>query len=59
MKSDVTEDKRTQLAKLIERDFRRGPQFRREEIEEMMKDKNFASTYADLDKYKNLHHKPK
>ena len=51
VKSEVTEDKRSYIEKLIERDFRRGPQFRRDEIETMMKDKNFASTYADLEKF--------
>ena len=54
VKSDLLEDKKTQLLRLTERDFRRGPKFQREDIEGIMKDLNFAKTYAYSDKYKKL-----
>ncbi len=54
MKTELTEDKRTKIEKLIEKDFKRGPKFMRDEIELMMRDRNFASTYADKEKYKAI-----
>jgi hypothetical protein len=51
-KSEITEGRRSHIDKIMEKDFRLGPKYKREEIESMMKDKNFATMYADLDKYK-------
>jgi hypothetical protein len=50
-KSDLTADKRSKIERVMERDFQRGPQFKRTEIEAMMKDRNFAATYADQDRF--------
>ncbi len=54
MPKGVSLAKKSKIDKLIEKDFARGPQFRREEIESMMSDKNFANMYADTEKYRSL-----
>lgn len=44
---DLSLAKKSKIDKLIDKDLERGPQFRRQEIETMMMDKNFANMYAD------------
>jgi hypothetical protein len=51
---DVSLAKKSKIDKLIDKDLERGPQFRRQEIETMMTDKNFANMYADAQKYRSL-----
>ena len=52
-KSGMTNLKRSKIENLVEKDIRQGQRFKREDIEQLMKDKNFANMYADLDKYEN------
>ena len=52
-KSGMTNLKRSKIEKLVEKDIRQGQRFKREEIEQLMKDKNFANMYADLERYEN------
>jgi hypothetical protein len=47
-KSGMTNLKRSKIENLVEKDIRQGQRFKREEIEQLMKDKNFANMYADL-----------
>lgn len=47
-KSGMTNLKRSKIENLVEKDIRQGQRFKREEIELLMKDKNFANMYADL-----------
>ena len=42
---------RSTLEAVIDRDLQKGARFRRAEIETMMRDTNFASTYSDTQKY--------
>jgi len=51
---DVSLAKKSKIDKLIDKDLERGPQFRRQEIETMMTDKNFANMYAEPQKYRSL-----
>ena len=44
----MTNLKRSKIENLVEKDIRQGQRFKREEIEQLMKDKNFANMYADL-----------
>ena len=50
-KSGMTNAKRSKIEKLVEKDIRSGQRYKREEIEQIMKDKNFANMYADLTRY--------
>jgi hypothetical protein len=52
-KSGMTNLKRSKIENLVEKDIRQGQRFKREEIEQLMKDKNFANMYADLERYEN------
>jgi hypothetical protein len=52
-KSGMTNLKRSKIENLVEKDIRQGQRFKREDIEQLMKDKNFANMYADLEKYEN------
>jgi|LauGreDrversion4_2_1035121.scaffolds.fasta_scaffold182499_1 hypothetical protein len=47
----MTNAKRSKIEKLVEKDIRSGQRYKREEIEQIMKDKNFANMYADLTRY--------
>ena len=49
----MTNLKRSKIENLVEKDIRQGQRFKREEIEQLMKDKNFANMYADLERYEN------
>jgi len=53
-KSGMTNHKRSKIERLVERDIRQGQKFKREEIEEMMKDQNFSNMYADVERYEKI-----
>ncbi len=53
-KSGMTNHKRSKIERLVEKDLRQGQRFKREEIEEMMKDQNFANMYADVERYEKI-----
>ena len=51
---DVSLAIKSKIDKLIDKDLERGPQLRRQEIETMITDKNFAYMYPDSQKYRSL-----